>query len=339
MAARPDGGAAGGAARSEATAADGGERYLAAALGEVDGSGQVGGGASDDAGADSACCSTGPASPSSTGCEWWLFLSPQAMLRSHRYGSSSPLFERRPRARSCLLARGRLFSPLVVGFACIFLLAMWHEYQRPIAPHDDNQDTVGSGADVDDAGHVPSARWRAYDTEGTIRYVYMPKYHLLDPSEFRMYARCLNDDPTRFGEDRAIDGHANGVSDGLKHSVDALFLRSLLARNDSVPAIDADIVIVPVLWSQSAHGFCGRHRHNMDDLIEALLRSPAYLGNMGTPHVIIKVRLTSCIASQASRAYLSVLCPPSPPPFFRLPIACTERCRTRIQCAIPAFVP
>ena len=65
------------------------------------------------------------------------------------------------------------------------------------------------------------------------------KYHLYDPQLFDMYSKCLP----------MLRRPCYGTNDH-KHSVDVLFLESIIALNESVDPWDATLFVVPVLYSQ-----------------------------------------------------------------------------------------
>ena len=69
------------------------------------------------------------------------------------------------------------------------------------------------------------------------------KYHLYDPQLFTMYTECL---PKL---DRPC--YANQGYNTFVHSLDILFLESIIALNESVDPSEADLFIVPVFYNQA----------------------------------------------------------------------------------------
>lgn len=76
------------------------------------------------------------------------------------------------------------------------------------------------------------------------------RYHLFPPTAFDMYTSCLGKHP--------ID---------TQHIADSFFLYILQAMNASVPAEDANLFIIPGLYSLSSEDRCRKsHKDNMDQM-------------------------------------------------------------------------
>lgn len=241
---------------------------------------------------------------------------PRGGARAHGHGNAHGYAAREPRRRSALLAALGL-AALVAAVAVLVVssfLAASRARLRLRAPWGAGAPEAASGAVVmsaidgmaaalagaQDLAEGLSVQEVAPPADEYRAWEWRPKYHLYEPSSFAMYRNCFPapgvdngvgnaSHRARFGVDAGSEGHA-GVSDGFKHSVDLLFLQALLANNRSVPPEEADVFIVPALFSQSAHGFCGKHEDNFKDLIFQLLRSPYYLGEEpgAKPHVVLK---------------------------------------------------
>ena len=99
------------------------------------------------------------------------------------------------------------------------------------------------------------------------------RYHLYDPSEFDMYRNC----PVATSSHAGFD----------KHSVDRLFVEQLVAENRSVPPEQAEVFVVPAIYTESVRGLCGNHAANHEQLVRRLRSSPHFLRSNGTDHVLV----------------------------------------------------
>jgi hypothetical protein len=118
--------------------------------------------------------------------------------------------------------------------------------------------------------------WSSQYVDSSITNTSLPiigcKYHIYDPSLFKMFTNCKIPNPINH----------------YKHNLEIFFLNSILELTYNVSAEEADLYVVPVLFSQSKRGYCGNHKENIKDL-QFVLNEQPYFITQHRNHLIVAV--------------------------------------------------
>lgn len=124
-----------------------------------------------------------------------------------------------------------------------------------------------------------------YDESININKYLSGSYYMYDPTLFDMTMKCTYSVFTdcSHSEPKPPSPHID------KHTVDYLFIKTLIQLNASVVnPNDADLFVVPVLYSLSMDKLCGDHLHNIQQMFQVLHQLGHY--KEGTRnHLIIAV--------------------------------------------------
>lgn len=136
-------------------------------------------------------------------------------------------------------------------------------------------------------------------------------YHMYDPSLFDMFTECAIDPSKQCGKTAVeLPKSKSGLE---KHSVDFMFLKSLIRLNASVAPERAKLFVVPVLYSLSIQHMCGDHISNYNQMHYVLNRLGHYREGFRN-HLIIAVENSTCTYSprlihcNACRTLFSLTC-------------------------------